>query len=146
MTIIISGAGLTIAEIATVAHEAKVAHTTDKGVLDRIEHPAQSSRTVSPGGADLRSHTLFGGMADQYVGPELLEQLQTVALWQQNSTTGPRPPDPDVRAAMLLRTNSLMKEAALDGVKRWGCALRTDSMKLRRTTSKIHRDKSRTVK
>jgi phenylalanine ammonia-lyase len=48
-------------------------------------------------------------MADQYVGPELMVDVQRLALWQHKSTTGPRLPDPDVRAAMLLRANSLIK-------------------------------------
>jgi phenylalanine ammonia-lyase len=51
-------------------------------------------------------------MADQYVGPELLEEVQRLALWQHKSTTGPRLPDADVRAAMLLRANSLVKGAS----------------------------------
>jgi hypothetical protein len=48
-------------------------------------------------------------MADQYVGPEQLVDVQRLALWQHKSTTGPRLPAGDVRAAMLLRANSLMK-------------------------------------
>lgn len=56
--------------------------------------------------------TLFGGMADKYIGPDLLAEVQRVALWQHKSTTGPRLPDTDVRAAMLLRANSLLKGAS----------------------------------
>lgn len=56
--------------------------------------------------------TLFGGMADQYVGPELLAEVQRIALWQHKSTTGPRLPNTDVRTAMLLRANSLLKGAS----------------------------------
>jgi phenylalanine ammonia-lyase len=37
---------------------------------------------------------------------------QKVALWQHKSTTGPRMPHEDVRAAMLLRMNSLLKGAS----------------------------------
>ncbi|MES2301411.1 MAG: aromatic amino acid lyase, partial [Pseudomonadota bacterium] len=48
----------------------------------------------------------------QYVGPDLLEEVQRLALWQHKSTTGPRLPAEDVRAAMLLRANSLMKGAS----------------------------------
>jgi phenylalanine ammonia-lyase len=113
MTIIISGAGLTIADIAAVAHGAKVALSTDATVLDRVERSrAVIQNGVAKGEQIYGVTTLFGGMADQYVGPELLVQVQTLALWQHKSTTGPRLPDADVRAAMLLRANSLMKGAS----------------------------------
>jgi phenylalanine ammonia-lyase len=113
MTIIISGAGLTIADIAAVAHGAKVALSTNATVLDRVERSrAVIQNGVAKGEQIYGVTTLFGGMADQYVGPELLVQVQTLALWQHKSTTGPRLPDADVRAAMLLRANSLMKGAS----------------------------------
>ncbi|MEY2926195.1 MAG: hypothetical protein RL367_672 [Pseudomonadota bacterium] len=113
MTIIISGAGLTIADIAAVANGAWVALSTDAAVLDRIERSrAVIQNGVARGEQIYGVTTLFGGMADQYVGPELLVQVQTLALWQHKSTTGPRLPDSDVRAAMLLRANSLMKGAS----------------------------------
>jgi phenylalanine ammonia-lyase len=56
--------------------------------------------------------TLFGGMADQNPGPQLLADIQRVALAHQKSTTGPRLAERDIRAAMLLRANSLMKGAS----------------------------------
>ena len=46
------------------------------------------------------------------MAPELLVELQKVALWHHKSTTGPRIPEADVRAAMLLRANSLIKGAS----------------------------------
>jgi phenylalanine ammonia-lyase len=113
LTIIISGAGLTIAQINAVAHGAKVVLTDDPTVLDRVERSrAVIQNAVAKGEQIYGVTTLFGGMADQYVGPELLVQVQTLALWQHKSTTGPRLPDSDVRAAMLLRANSLMKGAS----------------------------------
>lgn len=48
-------------------------------------------------------------MADVHVGSDALVALQRLAVWQHKSTTGPRLPEADVRAAMLLRANSLMK-------------------------------------
>jgi phenylalanine ammonia-lyase len=113
MTIIISGQGLTISDIANVANGAQVALTTDAAVLDRIERSrAVIQAGVAKGEQIYGVTTLFGGMADQYVGPELLVEVQKLALWQHKSTTGPRLPDTDVRAAMLLRANSLMKGAS----------------------------------
>jgi phenylalanine ammonia-lyase len=113
MTITISGCGLTISDIAAVANGAPVTLSTDADVLSRIERSrAIIQNAVAKGEQIYGVTTLFGGMADQYVGPDLLVDVQRLALWQHKSTTGPRLPDTDVRAAMLLRANSLMKGAS----------------------------------
>jgi phenylalanine ammonia-lyase len=113
MTITISGAGLTIADIAAVANGAGVTLSADAEVLSRIERSrAVIQNAVAKGEQIYGVTTLFGGMADQYVGQDLLVDVQRLALWQHKSTTGPRLPDTDVRAAMLLRANSLMKGAS----------------------------------
>jgi phenylalanine ammonia-lyase len=113
MTITISGRGLTISDIAAVANGAPVTLSTDADVLSLIERSrAIIQNAVAKGEQIYGVTTLFGGMADQYVGPDLLVDVQRLALWQHKSTTGPRLPDTDVRAAMLLRANSLMKGAS----------------------------------
>lgn len=113
MTITISGAGLTIADIAAVANGAGVTLSADAEVLSRIERSrAVIQNAVAKGEQIYGVTTLFGGMADRYVGQDLLVDVQRLALWQHKSTTGPRLPDTDVRAAMLLRANSLMKGAS----------------------------------
>jgi len=109
----LTGNDLTIADIKAVTCGAKVAISNDPAVLDRIE----KSRKVIVDGVARGEQiygvtTLFGGMADVYVGPDQLQDVQTLALWQHKSTTGPRLPDADVRAAMLLRANSLIKGAS----------------------------------
>ena len=110
MTVIISGADLTLADIAAVARGAKVTLSDDPAVLDRLDRSREViRRAVAEGQQVYGVTTLFGGMADQYVGPEQLIDVQRLALWQHKSTTGPRLPASDVRAAMLLRANSLMK-------------------------------------
>ncbi|MDF1598657.1 aromatic amino acid ammonia-lyase [Mesorhizobium sp. YIM 152430] len=117
MTVIITGQDLTIADIRAVARGAKVALTHDPAILARID----KSREIIAGGVERGEQiygvtTLFGGMADQYVGPDLLADVQRIAVWQHKSTTGPRLPAEDVRAAMLLRANSFVKGAS--GVRR----------------------------
>jgi phenylalanine ammonia-lyase len=75
--------------------------------------------------------TLFGGMADQYVGPELLVDVQRLALWQHKTTTGPRLAPADVRAAMLLRANSLIKGASgirLEIIERYATFLNANAV------------------
>jgi phenylalanine ammonia-lyase len=113
MTVEISGTGLTIASIDAVARGETVRISDDPAVLARV---AKSQRVVQDkiarGEQIYGVTTLFGGMADQYVGPELLADVQRLALWQHKSTTGPRLGEADVRAAMLLRANSLMKGAS----------------------------------
>jgi len=113
MTVTISGEGLTITSIDAVARGEPVRISDDPEVLARI---ARSQRVVQEkiarGEQIYGVTTLFGGMADQYVGPELLGEVQRLALWQHKSTTGPRLSTADVRAAMLLRANSLMKGAS----------------------------------
>ncbi len=113
MTIVITGADLTIGQIAAVARGEKVAVTDDPAVLGRVARSRDVIRRAVENGEQIYGvTTLFGGMADKYVGPELLADVQRVALWQHKSTTGPRLPASDVRAAMLLRANSLLKGAS----------------------------------
>jgi phenylalanine ammonia-lyase len=110
MTIVVRGADLTLADIAAVARGARVALSDDPAVLDRLHRSRDViRRAVAEGQQVYGVTTLFGAMADQYVGPEQLVDVQRLALWQHKSTTGPRLPAGDVRAAMLLRANSLMK-------------------------------------
>ncbi|NIV19827.1 MAG: aromatic amino acid lyase, partial [Gammaproteobacteria bacterium] len=110
MAITLSGQGLTIAHIRDVALGAQVALTQDPAVLDRV---ARSRQVILDGVARGEQiygvTTLFGGMADQQVGPDQLVELQNLALWQHKAVTGPRLADEDVRATMLLRANSLLR-------------------------------------
>jgi phenylalanine ammonia-lyase len=115
--VVISGEGLSLADVAAVSRGAKVRLTTDPAVRARVEKSLAVIRNgVEKGEQIYGVTTLFGGMADVYVGPQLLADVQKLALWQHKSTTGPRLPDTDVRAAMLLRANSLIK--GVSGV-RW---------------------------
>lgn len=113
MTVIIDGESLTIESIRAVAYGAKVALTDDVKIIDRVRR----SRAVIDGKVESGEQvygvtTLFGAMADQYVSPQQLLDVQRVALWTHKSATGPRLPEADVRAAMLLRANSLIKGAS----------------------------------
>jgi phenylalanine ammonia-lyase len=113
MTVTISGAGLTIAQINAVSRGEKVRLSSDPEVLARVEASREAvRRKIAQGEQIYGVTTLFGGMADQYVGPELLVDVQRLALWQHKSTSGPRLPARDVRASMLLRANSLIKGAS----------------------------------
>ena len=113
MTITISGDGLSIADISAVARGARVQITRDPKVLDRVSRSREVIRAAIARKEQIYGvTTLFGAMADRHVGPDLLIEVQRLALWQHKSATGPRLPDIDVRAAMLLRANSLLKGAS----------------------------------
>ncbi len=106
----ISGDGLTIADIAAVARGAEVTLSRDAAVLKRVNDSRRCIvEAVEAGQAIYGVTTLYGGMADKVVPREKLRDLQTVSLWHHKVAAGPRLPEPDVRAAMLLRINSLMK-------------------------------------
>jgi phenylalanine ammonia-lyase len=99
-----------IADIAAVARGAKVEISGDDAIRERLQRSRRIIQdAVSNGQQVYGVTTLFGGMADHRVEREQLAELQIVALWQHKSTTGPRLCAEDVRAAMLLRVNSLMK-------------------------------------
>jgi phenylalanine ammonia-lyase len=113
MTVTISGEGLSIADIAAVARGARVEITKDPKVLSRVVRSRDVIRAAIARKEQIYGvTTLFGAMADRHVGPELLVEVQRLALWQHKSAAGPRLPDIDVRAAMLLRANSLLKGAS----------------------------------
>src|SRR6185312_14559741 len=98
MTVTISGTGLTIAEISAVSRGEKVRLSADAAVLARVTASREALRRKIEKGEQIYGvTTLFGGMADQYVGPELLVDVQRLALWQHKTTTGPRLAPADVR-------------------------------------------------
>ncbi len=113
MTVTISGSGLTIPAINAVARGEKVRLSDDPAVLARIEGSRRALRQrIARGEPIYGVTTLFGGMSDRSVGPEQLSDMQRLAIWHLKSATGPRLPAADVRAAMLLRANALMKGAS----------------------------------
>ncbi len=113
MIITIKGSGLTLDAIAAVARGEVVRLTDDPAVLGRISKSRDVLRQKIAKGEQIYGvTTLFGGMADQSAGAQYLVDIQRSALSHHKSTTGPRLAAGDVRAAMLLRANSLMKGAS----------------------------------
>ena len=111
--ITIRGDGLTIADIAAVGRGAVVRLTDEDAVLARVRASRQRIVDALEAGQQIYGvTTLYGGMADTVVPADKLQELQRVSLWHHKVAAGPRLPVPDVRAAMLLRANSLMKGAS----------------------------------
>ena len=114
MTVTIDGATLTINEIDAVARErALVRISEDPAVRERMNLARKVVEDAAKTGTDIYGiTTLFGGLAHVRINPDELCELQQLAVWHLKSTTGPRLPTADVRAAMLLRANSLVKGAS----------------------------------
>ena len=104
----ISGRGLTVTDIARVAHGARVALTGDEETLARI-HESSSfiQRAVEADTPIYGVTTCFGGMADRVIPKDTAAELQRNLVWSHKAGTGERLPVADVRAAMLLRANAL---------------------------------------
>jgi phenylalanine ammonia-lyase len=108
--ITISGEGLTLEQIYAVSKGAQVRLTNDDAVNARIEASVEKVRAAVQAGEPIYGvSTLYGGMADRMVPFERMVELQHMALWHHKTATGPRLAREDVRAAMLLRANSLAK-------------------------------------
>ena len=109
-TVTIRGDGLSIADIAAVARGARVELTSDEAVLGRIAASRQCILDAVERGTPIYGvTTLFGGLADRVVPKHLAAELQENAVWQHKASTGERLGVADVRAAMLLRANSLAR-------------------------------------
>jgi phenylalanine ammonia-lyase len=104
----IDGRGLTIAEIARVASGAEVRLSEKEAVRDRIRQSADFiARAVEEGTPIYGVTTCFGGMADRVIPKSIGAELQMNLIWSHKAGTGAYLPVADVRAAMLLRANSL---------------------------------------
>ena len=110
-TVTVSGEGLTIDQVVSVARGGvKVAVTDDAGVRKRVD---ESSAFILEAVADNRPiygvTSGFGAMAYKAISKEQAVALQNNIPWFHKVGTGSRLPNEDVRAAMLLRMNSHLK-------------------------------------
>ena len=104
------GDGLTIPDIARVGAGAAVGVTTDQRVLDQVHASrAVTAKLADEGTPVYGVTTLFGGMADRTVPREAVALLQRNLVLSHRTGAGDRLPAADVRAAMLLRANSLLR-------------------------------------
>lgn len=108
--ITISGEGLTLQDIQDVAGGAPVAITDAPQVHARVARArARVDAALQRGEPIYGVTSLYGGMADRMVPLDQASELQRVALLTHRNATGPRLTQGEVRAAMLLRANSLLK-------------------------------------
>ncbi|MEE4355292.1 MAG: aromatic amino acid ammonia-lyase [Desulfococcaceae bacterium] len=109
--LIISGEGLTIRELAQVARKKKKVSLSDAPqVRERIRASHEFiRRAVAENRPVYGVTTAFGGMSDVSVPGEEAEALQNNIPWPHKTGAGNRLAERDIRAAMLLRINSLMR-------------------------------------
>jgi len=85
----------------------------DSSVIERIYKSRDVvKKTVEKGEPLYGVNTPFGGMANVQIPVEEVEALQNNLPWPHKTGAGGRLHDSDVRAAMLLRANSLMQGAS----------------------------------
>lgn len=109
-TVILGVRDLSIDEIAGVARRGvKVAITEDARTRDRVKASQEYvMRLVAAGESIYGVTTGFGGMSDTSVSANAARDLQRGLVWFLKAGAGAPLADADVRAAMLLRANSLI--------------------------------------
>ena len=108
------GRGLSLGEIVRVARrQSKVELTNDPEVARHIHASREFvKRAVDAGESIYGITTLFGGMANVAVPREAAAALQNNLPLSHKTGAGPFLSDESVRAAMMLRANSLLRGAS----------------------------------
>jgi histidine ammonia-lyase len=106
-TIVLTGAGLTIADVESVArHRAKV--TLDDAARDRMQESRDViERLVAAGEVVYGVTTGFGDLATRFIAPADAARLQENLLMSHAAGVGNPLPREIVRAMLLLRANTL---------------------------------------
>ena len=112
--VVIRGEGLSLQDILLVARGGlPVQLSEDEDCLQKVaDSRAFIERAVEMGEAIYGVTTLFGGMANVAVPREAAAALQNNLPLSHKTGTGAYLSDQDVRAAMLLRANALMRGAS----------------------------------
>ncbi len=107
----ISGEGLSIPELVRVARQKAVVRLSrEPHIADQIRKSHEFIiQAVAQNRPVYGVTTVFGGMSDIAVPGKDAEELQNNIPWPHKTGAGKRLPEADVRAAMLLRANSLMR-------------------------------------
>ncbi|MFO7803142.1 MAG: aromatic amino acid ammonia-lyase [Desulfovermiculus sp.] len=113
----VSGQGLCIKDLIQCTRwKAPVKLTTDAKVWERMDRACSTVlQNISRGGPLYGVTTSFGAQAEVFIPQEQAASLQANIAWPHKTGAGDLLPDEDVRAAMLLRVNSLLH--GLSGVR-----------------------------
>lgn len=107
----LSGDHLTINDLVRVARaNTPVRLTDDPAIIQRVHASCDYvSAAIESGKVIYGIGTGFGGIADRRIPPEQAGDLQNNLLWFLKAGAGAYLPAADVRAAMLLRANALIR-------------------------------------
>lgn len=109
----IQGEGLSLRDIVRVAREGLCVCLPESDVLKKVAASrAFIQKAVEAGDAIYGVTTLFGGMANLAVPKEAASALQNNLPLSHKTGSGPYLSNADVRAAMLLRANALLRGAS----------------------------------
>ncbi|MEO6829240.1 MAG: aromatic amino acid ammonia-lyase [Acidobacteriaceae bacterium] len=109
----IQGEGLSLRDIVRVAREGHCVRLPEGDVLKKVAASrAFIQHAVEAGEAIYGVTTLFGGMANVVVHKEAASALQNNLPFSHKTGCGPYLRNEDVRAAMLLRANALLRGAS----------------------------------
>ncbi len=111
MALLLRGEDLTIEDLVGVSRKGRsAALSDDPELLARIRRSREIILEAIEAGESIYGvTTAFGGMADIKVPKDSADLLQQNIPWPHKTGAGKRLPKADVRAAMLLRANSLMR-------------------------------------
>lgn len=114
MPLIVGGKGLQIASLLEVArHRRSVQLSSLPSIVDRVKASRNYILDAVEKGLRIYGVTSgFGGMGHVAISKEETSELQTNLLWFLKVGNGQKLPEADVRCAMLLRANSLMRGAS----------------------------------
>ncbi len=111
--VLIRGEGLTLQDIARIARQGFYVELPEGAALERVAASrAFIERAVEAGEAIYGVTTLFGGMANMAVPKGAASALQNNLPLSHKTGTGRYLSNEDVRAAMLLRANALLRGAS----------------------------------
>jgi len=112
--VMIRGSGMRIADVVRVARrKAGVCLTREQRILDQVRNSHEFIvKAVAQNRPVYGVTTVFGGMSDIAVPGKDAEELQNNIPWPHKTGAGKRLAEADVRAAMVLRANSLMQGAS----------------------------------
>ncbi len=110
-TVIVRGRDMTLEDVVAVARKCvPVALTEERVILERVTASATCIEDAACSGMPVYGVTSgFGGMADVVISPEDAAELQNNIIWYHKVGAGDNLAVEDVRAAMLLRANTLMQ-------------------------------------
>ena len=108
MVVVVDGRSLTIKSAVEVAHRGAVVRASPQSLRQMEKFRAMLEQKLSRGEVVYGVNTGFGSLSDKVVRPEHIDELQLNLIRSHSAGVGSPMPAEIVRAAMLIRLNSLL--------------------------------------